>query len=215
MLTRRRARTSCATRILERRRHPRARSPRPSANCILAHRRRHVRILRRRHLSRPHARTNTIDDARTNASTTTTTTTTATIERRLRLINELPNGYANRSPSPRRIALTRTHARTNYAIEIAPLLSSTVTAYVAIPFGSPANGFPTTGNVGKFGHHSPFAAPVFISNVLPCAGHTIEQSSFTFALNSSVFPCMLKPKCGHLLLTAYTSPMNSCNSTLP
>ena len=47
---------------------------------------------------------------RTNASTT----TTATIERRMRLINELANGYANRSPSPRRIASdrTRTLART-------------------------------------------------------------------------------------------------------
>jgi len=48
-----------------------------------------------------------------------TTTTTATIERRLRLINELPNGYANRSPSPRRIALARTHARTHARITVA------------------------------------------------------------------------------------------------
>ena len=47
---------------------------------------------------------------------------------------------------------------------ISPEFSSTDNGYTSAGFGSPAMGFPITGNVGTLGHHSPNAAPVFKSN---------------------------------------------------
>ena len=61
---------------------------------------------------------------------------------------------------------------------------------------------PTSGRSGRLGHHSPTCSPLSSLNWDPCAGHTMQPSSVNLALNSAVFPCMDKFRCGHLFDTA-------------
>ena len=108
------------------------------------------------------------------------------------------------------------------ATNMLPVISSTFVLNTSIGFFSFSNAFPSTGISfpGNFGHHSPSTSPLFISNAVWWAGHTIhgafEPSAFDStnpALNRAVFPCIEMPRCGHAFETQYNSSMKYCNKT--
>ena len=85
------------------------------------------------------------------------------------------------------------------------------TGYVSARFLSPAMGFPTTGNVGSFGHHSPMGSPVFKSNSDPCTGHATPPRSVRSPIKGEFYPPRANP-CGDTRCLSRKPPRQTLES---